>query len=69
MATDVKLGLVVGLGVVLAVAVTYFPKAGPRARSGAVVPSLPVAARGAEGPARLPPAESPATAAARLDPR
>src|SRR5262245_28729437 len=30
MTTDTKLGLVVGLGVVLTVAVTYYPKAGSR---------------------------------------
>jgi hypothetical protein len=48
MTTDVKLGMVVGLGVVLAVAVTYFPKAGPRQGTGAVVPSLPAATRAAD---------------------
>jgi hypothetical protein len=45
MATDMKLGMVLGVGVVLAVAVVYFPKAGRPDRANAVVPSLP-AARG-----------------------
>ncbi|HEY1376911.1 MAG TPA: hypothetical protein VGF55_08955 [Gemmataceae bacterium] len=48
MATDMKLGLVVGVAVVLAVAVIYFPKAGKSDRTNAVVPSLPAATRGAE---------------------
>ena len=43
MATDTRLGLVVGVAVVLAVAVIYFPKAGRSDRSSAVVPSLPAA--------------------------
>ena len=34
------------MGVVLAVAVIYFPKAGQADRANAVVPSLPAAARG-----------------------
>ncbi len=64
MATDVKLGMVVGLGVVLAVAVTYFPKAGPRTGTGAVVPSLPTAAaRSADTPAQWRAIEGPAQAA------
>ena len=52
MATDVKFGLVVGLGVVLAVAVTYYPKAGSRGGGGAAVPSLPAPAREATSPAK-----------------
>jgi hypothetical protein len=46
MATDVKFGLVVGLGVVIAVAVTYYPKgsAAPAGRAGSVMPTLPGAA-------------------------
>ncbi len=54
MATDMKLGLVVGVGVVLAVAVIYFPKAGRPDRTNAVVPSLPAATRGAESALRPP---------------
>jgi hypothetical protein len=49
MTTDVKLGMVVGLAVVLAVAVTYFPKTGTRGGAHAVVPSLP-AVREADAP-------------------
>jgi hypothetical protein len=52
---DTKLGLVVGLGVVLAVAVTYFPREGGRTggASGNVVPSLPAVTRDAGATARL----------------
>jgi len=48
MTTDVKFGMVVGLGVVIAVAVTYFPKnaAAPAGRAGSVMPSLPALYRG-----------------------
>ncbi len=55
MGKDTKLGLVVGLGVVLAVAVTYFPREGGRGAgtSGNVVPSLPAATRDAGASARL----------------
>jgi hypothetical protein len=66
MATDVKLGLVVGLGVVLAVAVTYYPKAGPRTGAGAVVPSLPAAGAPSRERSAAPTAD---TASARLDRR
>ena len=46
MTTDIKLGMVVGLGLVLTVAVTYYSKAvtPPSGRAGSVVPSLPSAA-------------------------
>ncbi len=50
MSTDIKLGMVVGLGLVLTVAVTYYSKAvtpPPNGRTGSVVPSLPAAAPGA----------------------
>jgi hypothetical protein len=57
-ATDTRLGLVIGLGVVLAVAVIYFPKAGHPDRATAVVPSLPGAVRGTESALR-PPAQTP----------
>ena len=45
MTTDIKLGMVVGLGVVLAVAVTYYSKSvpPPNGRAGNVLPSLPAA--------------------------
>lgn len=49
MATETKLGMVVGLGLVIAVAVTYFPKiATPPlpGRTGSVLPSLPGATAG-----------------------
>jgi hypothetical protein len=48
MTTDIKLGMVVGLGVVLTVAVTYYSKnvAPSNARTGNVVPSLPSAVGG-----------------------
>lgn len=45
MATDSKLGLVIGIGIVVAVAVVYFPKAIQRDRTNSVVPSLPAATR------------------------
>jgi hypothetical protein len=57
MATDMKLGMVLGVGVVLAVAVVYFPKAGRPDRASAVVPSLPAAAAAPDN-ALLPPVES-----------
>ena len=43
MTTDIKLGLVVGLGVVIAVAVTYYSKGAPMpaSRAGTVMPSRP----------------------------
>ena len=42
MKNDTKLGLVIGLGIVLAVAVTYYPKsASGKPSSANVVPSLP----------------------------
>jgi hypothetical protein len=63
MATDTRLGLVVGVGLVLAVAVIYFPKAGHGDRTNAVVPSLPAAARGTDTALR-PPVSTPA---ARFD--
>ena len=50
MTTDIKLGMVVGLGLVLTVAVTYYSKAvtpPPNGRAGSVMPSLP-SARGAD---------------------
>jgi hypothetical protein len=49
MTTDIKLGMVVGLGVVLTVAVTYYSKSvpPPNGRTGNVVPSLPSAVSGA----------------------
>jgi hypothetical protein len=49
MTTDIKLGMVVGLGVVLTVAVTYYSKSvpPPNGRTGNVVPSLPSAVGGA----------------------
>jgi hypothetical protein len=59
MATDTRLGLVIGLGVVLAVAVVYFPKAGRPDRAAAVVPSLPSAVQGSESALR-PPVQTPA---------
>jgi hypothetical protein len=66
MATDAKLGLVVGLGVVLTVAVTYYPKTGPRRGAGTAVPARPTAARATSEPA--PPAiPSERDAATRLD--
>ena len=51
MATDIKLGLVVGLGVVIAVAVTYYSKAAPTpaGRAGSVMPSRPAASRATDG--------------------
>jgi hypothetical protein len=48
MATDTRLGLVIGVAVVLAVAVIYFPKSGTADRTNSVVPSLPAAARGTD---------------------
>ncbi len=45
MGTDSKFGLVVGVGVVLAVAVIYFPRGVQTDRTAAVVPSLPAATR------------------------
>jgi hypothetical protein len=50
MTIDVKLGLVVGLGVVLAVAVTYYPKAGRKGGPGPAVPALPTPARASASP-------------------
>ncbi|HTK76235.1 MAG TPA: hypothetical protein VL371_13310 [Gemmataceae bacterium] len=49
MTTDIKLGMVVGLGLVLTVAVTYYSKSvpSPNGRTGNVVPSLPSAVGGA----------------------
>jgi len=46
MTTDIKLGMVVGLGLVLTVAVTYYTKTvpPPNGRTGNVVPSLPASA-------------------------
>lgn len=51
METDSKLGLVVGLGLVLAIAITYFPREGVHTTgpAGSVVPSLPAVPR-AESP-------------------
>jgi hypothetical protein len=63
MATDSKLGLVVGVGVVLAVAVIYFPKGVQTDRTAAVVPSLPAVSHGTDT-ALLPTGP---TATARLD--
>jgi hypothetical protein len=63
MGTDSKLGMVVGVGVVLAVAVIYFPKGVQTDRTAAVVPSLPAATRSADT-ALLP---TGSTATARLD--
>jgi hypothetical protein len=48
MATDTKLGLVVGVVVVMAVAVVYFPKKAPTDRTTAVVPSLPAVSRNSD---------------------
>jgi hypothetical protein len=48
MGTDTKLGLVVGVAVVMAVAVIYFPKNAQADRTAAVVPSLPAANRAAD---------------------
>jgi len=46
MATDTKLGLVIGVAVVLTVGVIYYPKVNQsRDRANAVVPSLPAATR------------------------
>jgi hypothetical protein len=45
MGTDTKLGMVVGVVAVLAVAIIYFPKTAPSDRTTAVVPSI---TRGAE---------------------
>ena len=49
MTADIKLGMVVGLGLVLAVAVTYYSKSVPlpNGRAGNVVPSLPATVGGA----------------------
>jgi hypothetical protein len=63
MGTDSKLGLVVGVGLVLAVAVIYFPRGAQADRTAAVVPSLPAATRSSD-PALLPTAPM---ATARLD--
>jgi hypothetical protein len=48
MTTDIKLGMVVGLGLVLTVAVTYYSKSvtPPNGRTSNVVPSLPSAVSG-----------------------
>ena len=48
MGTDTKLGMVVGVAAVLAVAIIYFPKTAPTDRTTAVVPSLPTVTRGAD---------------------
>ena len=59
MTNDVKLGLVLGLGVVLAVAVTYYAKAVPTngpAESSAM-PAQPNTVRGTVPPARVRPGE------------
>jgi hypothetical protein len=49
MTTDIKLGMVVGLGLVLTVAVTYYSKTvpPPNGRTSNVVPSLPATVGGA----------------------
>ena len=60
MGTDSKLGLVVGVGVVLAVAVIYFPRGVQSDRTTAVVPSLPAVSRSTD--AALLPTGSAATA-------
>lgn len=65
MGTDTKLGMVVGVGLVMAVAVLYFPKATQSDRTAAVVPSLPAAGRAAD--TALLPSGSPA--ATRFDAR
>jgi len=60
MTNDVKLGLVLGLGVVLAVAVTYYAKAVPAngpAESSAV-PAQPNAVRGTVPPGQARPGEA-----------
>ena len=68
MAMDAKLGLVVGLGVVMTVAVTYYPKTGPRRGTGTVVPPRPAAARAGDVP--VPPVNPAANGAStRLDPQ
>jgi hypothetical protein len=61
MASDVKLGMVVGLGVVIAVAVTYYSKAVPvpTGRADSVMPSLPAVARSGEPHAAGNPAPRP----------
>jgi hypothetical protein len=48
MTTDIKLGMVVGLGLVLTVAVTYYSKSAPppNGRTSNVVPSLPATVGG-----------------------
>jgi hypothetical protein len=46
MSTDSKFGMVIGVVVVLAVAIIYFPKTTPSDRTTAVVPSLPAVSRG-----------------------
>jgi hypothetical protein len=66
MAIDAKLGLVVGLGVVLAVAVTYYPKSGPRRGTGTAVPPRAAAARVGDIPG-VPAIPSANDAEARLD--
>lgn len=55
MTNDVKLGLVLGLGVVLAVAVTYYAKEVPTAGTtdSANVAAQPSAVRGTVPPARV----------------
>jgi hypothetical protein len=58
MATDTKLGLVLGVGLVIAVAVIYFPKTAQADRTTAVVPSLPAAT--SSGAPYLRPAPPPA---------
>jgi hypothetical protein len=68
MAIDAKLGMVVGLGLVLTVAVTYYPKTGPRRGTGTVVPPRPAEARAGDVPA--PPVHPSANGAStRLDPQ
>lgn len=48
MSADSKLGMVLGVVVVLTVAVIYFPKSSPSDRTTAIVPSLPAMSRGVD---------------------
>jgi hypothetical protein len=61
MTNDVKLGLVLGLGVVLAVAVTFYAKEVPAngATESSSVPAQPNAVRGTVPPARVRTADPP----------
>ena len=63
MTNDVKLGLVLGLGVVLAVAVTYYAREVPTngASDSANVTAQPNAVRGTVPPDRIRSADAPAT--------